>query len=135
MSNTSRIGAISMSKFTTRCLEKGWTPSIPVGNYNRYDCILDRGNGLERIQVKTGKLICGSIVVKVSTSIYSWKGLPGVRRGYKNDVDYFGVFCSSTDRCYLIPIDDAPKNELSLRVDKPKNRQVMRIRWAKDYEI
>ena len=127
--NTKKVGHLSVMKFVTRCLERGWSISLPLGDCDRYDCVLDRNGKLDRVQVKTGQLVNGSIMFLTST-MYK-----GKRRSYKGDVEVFGVFCPSVGKSYLIPIEEVPACEASLRVGKPKNNQEKDIRYAKNYEI
>jgi hypothetical protein len=37
---------------------------------------------------------------------------------------------------YLIAIEDLPmQHQATLRIEPPRNNQVQRVRWARDYEI
>src|SRR5262249_41637511 len=83
------------------------------------------------------RLVNGAIVFPTS-SIHapSRTGLPKtIRRSYRGQADYFGVYCPQTDKVYLVPVDEVGVNGVLLRVDPPKNNQHSRIRWAKDYGI
>lgn len=42
-------------KFITACVFNNWIVLESIGDCDRYDCVIDKGNGLEKIQVKTGK--------------------------------------------------------------------------------
>jgi hypothetical protein len=127
--NTSRKGDIAEAKVLTKFLTLSWSVSIPFGDNDRYDLILDKGDGkLHRIQVKKGRLIDGAVVFNV----YSNTG-NGKARTYKGEVDYFAVTHKSS--VYLVPIEETTATEMRLRVEPTKNRQVKNIRWAKDYEI
>ena len=57
------------------------------------------------------------------------------RRGYREDVEFFGVYSPDTDRVYLIPVEVVPEGQAYLRLTKAKNDQEKRIIWAKDYEL
>ena len=60
----------------------------------------------------------------------------GTRRGYRGEVDLFGVWCSSLpDSVYLVPVGDVPETMGQLRVDPPNSKQVKGIRWASEYEV
>ena len=56
-------------------------------------------------------------------------------RPYRDDVDYFGVYCPDTDAVYLVPISDVPDRGACLRVKPTKNNQAKGVRWAKDYVL
>lgn len=54
-----KIGDKSYMQFITACVMLDWTVLEPIGDCDRYDCVIDRGNGFERIQVKTGRYKAG----------------------------------------------------------------------------
>jgi hypothetical protein len=63
-------------------------------------------------------------------------GRRSVKRGYKGEAEYFGVYSPDTDKVYLIPVDEVPDGiEIRLRLKTARNNQEKLIRWAKDYEI
>jgi hypothetical protein len=96
---------------------------------------VDDGASLLRVQCKTGRLYDGVIVFRTASS-YAHHPKPKPRqRHYQGQVDAFAVYCPRTGHTILIPIDDVPREEASLRVDPPRNRQSRLIRFAADYEI
>lgn len=64
MANSKTVGDVSEAKVLARFIELDWSVSIPFGDNQRYDLILDRGLGLERVQVKTACYRSGSLVFK-----------------------------------------------------------------------
>jgi hypothetical protein len=108
---------------------------LPLGDFQRYDLVIDEGAGFLRVQCKTGRLMKGAIVFH-PCSIDSRSKLGGcIRKGYAGDVDVFGVYCPEMNRCYLLPVDEATATECSLRVDPPRNGQKSGIRWVVDFQI
>ena len=137
--STKKIGNISAMHFMTQCIEYGWTVSVPLGDDGRYDCVLDRGNGLERVQVKTARyednVMTVHVVSKHALMRQRQQGI-NVTRRYIGQVDYIGVYCEALDKCYLVPMKDiGEKYEISLRIKETKNNQKKNIRYAKQYEI
>ena len=116
--------------------DAGYTVSIPFGENARYDFIIDDGTRPARVQCKTGRLRLGAVRFNVC-SCYGHHLRPGQsRRDYRDDVDYFVVYCPETDHVYLVPIEDLPiSTQAALRVDPPLNGQRLRIRFADDYKI
>ena len=106
----------------------------PVSSGLRYDLAIDIGDGtIVRVQCKTGVLASGRIVFRVcSTDARRHRGVP-----YHGEVDAFGVFCPQTRATYLVPMSAVGGCATMgcLRVDRPKNGQSKRIRYAADYEI
>ena len=63
-------------------------------------------------------------------------GKPHLRKGYKGQADYFGVYLPETGKVYLVPVDDVPIGSKGLlRLHATKNNQQKGVKWAKDYEI
>lgn len=129
--DTNIKGTITELKCKAYFLEMGFmvsTPESPV----RYDFILDTGEQLLKVQVKTSHIEedGAKIVFKTNSSHITANG--NVKHHYQNDgIDYF---CTWYDNeCYLIPIKDCGKDEKCLRLKPTKNGQVKNISFAKDY--
>jgi hypothetical protein len=52
MSDNKKAGTYYEQLFICECLSKGIDVSVPIGDYNQYDAILDTGEELLRVQVK-----------------------------------------------------------------------------------
>ena len=125
-------------KFITQCVMNDWVVLEPIGDNDRYDCVIDRGFGFERVQVKTGRYQNGTVVFSNRSSHHHTRkgqSIGNSSKDYKNDVDAFGVYCHEIDKCYLVPIDDANYHEMRLRIAKPRNNNEANINWAHKYEI
>ena len=132
--NTRDKGERAEIKILTALIERGDTVSVPWGDNQRYDLIWDNGVELARVQVKSGRLRDGVIQFdSISNSTYYKPQYEP--KGYKGQVEYFGVYCPDNDQCYIIPIDDVPDGRPHLRVEATKNGQTKNIRWAKDYQV
>ncbi len=76
------------------------------------------------------------VVVFRTASSYAHHPNPKPRqRHYRGQVDAFAVYCPRTADVYLIPIEDVPREEATLRIDPPRNGQSKLIRFASDYAI
>ena len=131
MLSTNVRGTITELKCKTYFLELGYMVSTPESP-TRYDFILDTGNKLLKIQVKTCHLEedGARIAFQVRSSHITSSG--NVKHHYHDDgIDYF---CTWYDNeCYLIPVSDCGKDEKALRLKPTKNGQVKNIAFAKDY--
>ncbi len=59
-----------------------------------------------------------------------------MRKGYKGEADYFGVYSPEMSKVYLVPVDDVPiGSKAILRLHATKNNQQKGVKWAHDYEI
>lgn len=114
-------------------MRKGWSISVPWGENSKYDLVVDDGKSLLRIQCKTGRVRKGVLLFNTYTSHVH---RDGKQEGYKGKADYFGVFCSENDKCYLVPVADVPEATTgSLRLTPTKNKQEKGIKYAVAYEI
>ena len=114
MTNTNIKGAITELKCITYFLELGYTVSVPQ-NPCRYDFILDTGNNLLKIQVKTCNTTrnVGAITFSTCSSHYV-KG-QHTHTSYKNDnIDYFCTYYEN--ECYLVPVEKCGAREKALRL-------------------
>lgn len=86
-----------------------------------------------KIQCKTGRLREGAVRFSAQ-SVQSNTGRTQLKP-YSGEVDWFAVYCPDNDRVYMIPADDVPSTAMYLRVEKPRNQQRKRVRWAEDYAL
>lgn len=128
--NTKQVGNISELTVLTEFVKLGFSVSIPFGDKDRYDMIVDIHGRLYKIQVKTGNYKDGKIIFNSSSS-HEHRHKP--LQDYKGQIDYFAVYCSQLNEIYLIHIDEATNTKSYLRTTPPKNNQTKGIRLAKDY--
>ncbi|HEY3542421.1 MAG TPA: group I intron-associated PD-(D/E)XK endonuclease [Gaiellaceae bacterium] len=114
----------------------GYGLYVPFGENTRCDLIVERDDGLMRVQCKTGRLRSGTIRFAVC-SVYAHHSNPkAIFRTYEGEIDAFAVYCPETSGIYLVPIAEVPnKRGCWLRTEAPRNNQLQRVRWARDYEI
>ncbi|HZY86197.1 MAG TPA: group I intron-associated PD-(D/E)XK endonuclease [Gemmataceae bacterium] len=135
MRNTSQIGEVSRTQVMAALARSGQRVLVPLADYQRYDLVIDEGGRFLRVQVKTGRLHNGAVVFNPCSIDSRSKAGGCVRKGYADQIEFFGVYCPETNKCYLVPVGDAPTNTCSLRIDPPQNGQKALIRWAGPYEI
>ena len=131
--NSKSVGERSEGIILAKFLQRGWTVLMPFGDNQRYDLVIDRGNGFERVQVKTGKILNGAVDFKTHSTSYHRKN--GGAKSYRGEIELFAIYCPDNQKSYLISIDLVGYMGASLRIEEPKNKQVKLIRWAKDFEI
>lgn len=131
---TNEKGRITEAKVLARLVELGKHVLVPFSNIGRYDLLIDNRDGsFSRVECKSGRYVKGCIVFQTaSRGGYGYK--PG--RDYVGDADVFGVWCSKTDKVYLIPVNEATSSWMSLRVENPNPRSnCTKVKWAKDFQI
>ena len=130
--DTKSIGDRSEAMVLAAFVIMGYHISVPWGENHRYDLIVEKGNRLLRIQVKTGRLRMGSILFNAHSS-HAHRN--GASRNYRGDADYFGVYCPDVQRVFLVPVEDVKEHLGCLRWEGAKNRQSRKIRWADPYVL
>ena len=140
--NSKLKGNIAEAVFTVECLKRDWVVSKPFGDNCRYDAVLDRGKGLERIQIKSSTFSSSKGVIQAATRrIYNNQTKGSICNTYtKNDIDAFVIYSPELNKLYYIPIEEQEnKKYLNLRVSASLKKEVTpknpSIRWACDYEL
>jgi hypothetical protein len=136
--NTTTKGEITESIVLARLVQLGYKCLIPWGHDHRYDIAIDNDGKLVRIQCKTARYVEEWRCIEFNTAITYARvgGKSHIRRGYKDEADYFGVYSPDIGKVYLIPVDDLPIGSKGrLRLNATKNNQQKGVKWAKDYEI
>ena len=128
--NTKSIGELSEAILLGRLLKRFVSVSIPFGNNQRYDLIVDDGKHLLKVQCKTGILKNRVVSFRVCNHAGGHD-----RKDYKGQIDYFAVYCPQIEKSYLVSVDAVGRNSASLRTGTTKNGQHKGIRSAKDFEL
>jgi hypothetical protein len=139
--STKHQGDISEAYATAKFLELGFVVAKPVGDNQRYDLIIDRGNGFERVQIKTGTYSAGCVIA-YTRSVYNNTKQSKVVSYKISEIDLIAVVVHDTKCVYLLQSKDFTednsdnvKKTIYLRIDPPKNNQTKKVKWAKEYAI
>lgn len=126
--DTNLKGSITELKCKLYFMELGYivsTPDSPI----RYDFILDVGDKLLKIQVKTASGNSEKFSFSTCSCHITRQG--SSRRTYEEEIDYFCTWFEN--ECYLIPVSECGSKEKTLRIAPTKNGQTKNICFAKDY--
>lgn len=128
---TSAKGNVSELKVAAAYVEAGFAVSMPIGGGVPYDLIVDTGERLLKVQVKTGRLRNGCVIFPMQR----FSGHNGKPRSYvPGEIDFFAVYCPDNAKIYVWQFGDNPTQGY-LRCLETRNNQQQKIRWAKDYEF
>ncbi len=105
--------------------------SPPFSDNLRYDCVIDDGERLSRVQVKTGRLEGGSVEFNACRTYWHRRA----SYSYRGEIDFFGVWCAELGKVYLVPVAECGVALARLRLTPTRNGQRRRVRWAADYEL
>lgn len=132
--HTVQKGDLSVAMITAKFLRCGFVVLRPVTELSRYDLVIDRGNGFERIQCKTGRLRNGSVRFNTASSLaHHRKG--NSRFSYEGQIEAFGVYCPDNDEVYIVPVGVTGKAECVLRIDPARNGQSNGVNLASVYRL
>lgn len=131
MQNTKEVGNLTELQCLTGLYELGCDVSIPFGNSQKYDLIMDWQGKLYKVQVKHAKDNNGEFFT------FNTRWQSHNRTGYtqvtytKADIDFFATFYKG--EVYLIPIEECSGASKTIRFIPPKNGQIKGVNFAKDY--
>ncbi|WP_227355596.1 group I intron-associated PD-(D/E)XK endonuclease [Haladaptatus salinisoli] len=109
--NTSRKGDETEAVVLSRLVEVGLSVSVPFGDGERYDLVVDDGSQLYREQCKTGSRVNGAIRFNLYISTVSSEGR--VDSDYAADeIDGYAVYSRRMDEVYWIPIEETRNGEM-----------------------
>ncbi len=132
-SNPKAVGERTEGFILARLLQLGRAVSLPFGDNQRYDMIVDEGGALMRAQCKTGRLNEEAGFVEFDTRSTNWNS--GVKRNYIGQIELFLVYCPQNGKCYRVPIEKCNVTETRLRIRPSKNGQVKRTLEAGQFEF
>jgi Holliday junction resolvase-like predicted endonuclease len=116
-------------------VRRGYKVAFPFGEDWDYDLIVERGDRLERVQVKYAESDGAVICVRARTHSLTNGRVIAVKRYTAAMIDWLAVYDRTSDRCYYICADllGDGMNSVSLRLAPARNRQQKGVRWAADH--
>jgi hypothetical protein len=124
-------GNAAEAMLIARLEHAGVSTLLPFGGGCPFDiAALLPNDRIVRIQVKSGRVRSGCVRWNTHATDHGRGPLH-----YRGRADYFGIFVESIDRCFMVPVDDCPLREGSLRLVPTRNNQRLRIRLADDYSF
>ena len=133
--NTKQLGNLTELQCITRLYELGCAVSIPFGNSEKYDAIIEYNNVLYKVQIKHGAPTYEGDQVSYLTINCRWTGHNNTgfnsHKYSAEDVDFFATFYEG--ECYLIPQKECSSAKI-LRILPPKNGQTKGICFLEKYK-
>lgn len=129
-SNSKDTGDKTEAKILHRLIADGYSVSVPFGDNDKYDLIVDDEDELYRVQCKTGwKTKKGTVCF--NTHSQTTKNGDYHEKTYHGEIDAFIVRYPDEGEMYWIDIEDATDQKMELRyeaeIDHPS------INWASEY--
>ena len=130
MRNSKDTGDETEARIIAELLANGYSVSIPFGDNDKYDLVLDDGTRLLRIQCKTA-WSNKSDTIRFNTHTQTTKAGEYHEDTYLEEVDAFLVRYPETGQLYWIDVDDATEQKMELRFEASLDHPS--INWADDY--
>ena len=129
-----RKGILTEEAIKLWFLRKGYSISVPIGDDDRYDFIVDFNGKLVKMQSKTGNLTRQKGCLNFSTASSKCNSSGSHRIQYtKKEIDYFCTMHPQTNQIYIVPVEECG-NEFNLRFLPFKNNNWNNAHRAIDYE-
>lgn len=116
-----------------KLIEYGYSVSLPFGDNCRYDMVVDDGQRLHRVQVKTARDGRTSGTIQFNTT--SIHPLSGKKTQYHGQIEAFLAYHPGTHAFYWVPVDDCQGERLALRIAPARNHQAYGTRPAEPYQL
>ena len=133
--NSKEIGNLAELQCITGLYELGCDISLPFGNSQKYDLIMDYKGKLYKVQVKHAKdeYTLGEVTHFSFATRWQSHNMTGYKKtSYtKDDIDFFATYHHG--KVYLIPVEECSGATKTIRYVPPKNGQRIGINFAQDY--
>lgn len=130
--NTKDKGDETEAKTIHELISAGYSVSVPFGDNDKYDLVVDDGDTLYRVQCKTG-WTNKEKTMRFNTHSQTTKEGAYHEDTYHGEVDAFLVRYPANEKMYWIDIDEATEQKMELRFDADIDHPS--INWAADYEF
>ena len=129
-----RKGILTEERLKLWFLEQGFSVSVPIGDNDRYDFIVDFNGKLVKMQSKTSNLTRTLNCLNFACASIKYNSKGSNRTQYtKNEIDFFCTLHPENQQVYIVPVEEC-NNESNLRLIPPKINITKGIKMAKDYE-
>ncbi len=133
--NSQDKGELSKLSIMASLSGMGYKLLDTVGENHRFDLVIYKDKiPLKKVQCKTGRIKNSSIMAESCSVVKNFKTGKYERRYYKNEIDYFCIFCPENGKCYMVPSKKV-KTQILLRLTASKGFNGKLGLQAVDFEI
>lgn len=100
--NTVKQGTVGVGAAIYEFTKRDWCVSVPVNDIQPYDLVVDDGEGLKKVQVKTTQYKRNNNYVVQLKSVRPNRTENNIRKFDNTEVDYLFILCEDEAK-YLIP--------------------------------
>jgi hypothetical protein len=129
-------GDLAVAKTIAHVLEHDIRCCLPLSEHLPFDLIavMPDMRTLRRVQVKYRAMRFGAVEFAFRGNYYNSKQIYSVPVNLEN-IDVYALYCPDTSKVYYLRVNEIPADALTmmLRIESPKNGQMKRVWWAKDF--
>jgi hypothetical protein len=129
--NTTEIGDLAELKFLLAFKERGVSVSLPFGNNQPYDMIVDINGELFKFQIKNSVVRDNVVRVKLRSDTYDTQGRGRKSESYRGKCDFIGAYCPEHNGFYVLDIEEFGVSVAYLRLKGGNYKS----RYASEYEL
>ena len=132
--HTKTKGDLGVLKAQADLCYKGFLVCFPISEHAPFDLALYKNGLFKRVQVKSRTIDKhGAISVRFESS-YSDSKKTHTKKVDLNEIDLYCVYFLDNNTCYYFnPHDFVNGTTLALRVETPRNNQIVNVKFAVDY--
>ena len=98
---TKRRGELSELAFVYKAASEGFAVAKPYGDSQRYDCILDNGHRLWRVQIKSSTCLRNGLY-----RVNACRDTSGGPVGYDaSEIDFFAAYIIPEETWFILPVE------------------------------
>lgn len=116
--NTKQVGDVTEVRILAKLVAEGYSVSIPYGDDDPYDLLVDSETLIRKVQCKTGWVEDDVIRFKTASKTTTDGAVTMV--DYGDEIDAFAVYCDDRSEFYWVPVDEAGSKSTYLRLTEPK---------------
>ncbi|PGF15736.1 hypothetical protein CP556_06145 [Natrinema sp. CBA1119] len=132
MRNSKAVGDETEARALSELIASDYSVSVPFGDNDKYDLIVDDGTDLHQIQCKTGWSNKAN-TMRFNTHSQTTKNGDYHEDTYHDLIDAFLVYYPDNGQFYWVDAADATEQKMEFRfeskIDHPS------INWAREYEF
>jgi hypothetical protein len=121
-------GRITEATVLAAFVKHGYAVSVPFGDGQPYDLVVDIDGAFLRVQCKTARRLGACLMFHAKSTDHGHGN-----RSYRGLADVFGVVYPTDESVYLVPVADVSSRTPYLRLEATRNNQRSGIRFAADY--
>lgn len=130
MRNSKAVGDETEARVIHELIASGYSVSIPFGDNDRYDLVVDDDGSLYRVQCKTAWSHTDG-AFRFNTHSQTTNDGEYEERPYTGSIDAFVVRHPHREPLYWVDVNEAPEQKMDLRFDADINHPS--IHWADEY--